>query len=47
VREVYLDSAEVDDELKVVNCSTEEGAMATPEVIYERIMAYLLPLIDK
>ena len=47
VREVYLDSAEVDDELKVVNCSTEEGAMATPEVIYERIMAHLLPLINK
>ncbi len=47
VREVYLDSAEVDDELKVVNCSTEEGAMATPEVIYERIMVHLLPLINK
>lgn len=38
VREVYLESATMDDELKVVNCSTEEGGMASPEAIFERIM---------
>jgi dTMP kinase len=41
VREVYLDSAAEGDDIQVVDCSTEEGAMASPEVIFERIMAYV------
>ena len=45
VREVYLESATMDDELKVVNCSTEEGGMASPEVIFERIMERVAPLL--
>lgn len=45
VREVYLESATMDDELKVVNCSTEEGGMASPEEIFERIMERVAPLL--
>jgi dTMP kinase len=41
VREVYLDSAVEDGDIKVVDCSTEDGAMASPEVIFERIMSYV------
>ena len=45
VREVYLESALLNDDLKVVNCSTEEGSMALPEVIFERIMERVAPLL--
>jgi hypothetical protein len=45
VREVYLEAAEAYDDLKVVNCSSEDGAMASPEAIYERIMEHVAPLI--
>ena len=45
VREVYLESATLDDDLKVVDCSTEEGSMASPEVIFERIMEHLSPML--
>ena len=45
VREVYLETAAVGDDLKVVDCSTEEGAMASPEQIFERIMDHLSPLL--
>lgn len=45
VREVYLEAAEAYDDLKVVNCSAEDGSMASPEAIYERIMEYVAPLI--
>lgn len=41
VREVYLETAVASDDLKVVDCSTTEGAMASPEVIFERITALL------
>jgi dTMP kinase len=45
VREVYLEAAEAYDDLRVVNCSAEDGSMATPELIFERIMEYVTPLI--
>lgn len=45
VREVYLESASLNDDLRVVNCSTEEGGMASPEVIFERIMERVAPLL--
>ena len=44
VREVYLESAALNEDLKVVNCSTEEGSMASPEIIFERIMERVAPL---
>ncbi len=45
VREVYLETAAMGDDLKVVDCSTDDGAMASPEQIFERIMAHLQPLL--
>ena len=45
VREVYLDAAKAYDDLKVVDCATDEGAMASPEEIYSRIMQYVEPLV--
>ena len=45
VREVYLESAALNEDLKVVNCSTEEGNMASPETIFERIMERVAPLL--
>ena len=47
VREVYLEAAACSGDIKVVDCSTAEGAMATPEEIYERIMRHVSPLINK
>lgn len=41
VREVYIDAAQQCNDIEVVDCSTEEGAMASPEVIFERIMHYV------
>ena len=41
VREVYLEAASECGDLKVVDCSTDDGAMASPETIYERIMEYV------
>lgn len=41
VREVYLDAASEGSDIQVVDCSTAEGAMASPEVIFERIMSFV------
>ena len=46
VREVYLDSAQLDGELQVVDCSTDEGTMASPEVIFSRIAQRVMPLLS-
>lgn len=43
VREMYLRQAEVDRNLKVVDCSSEEGAMLGPDEIFEKIKS----LVDK
>ena len=45
VREVYLETAAMGDDLKVVDCSAEDGSMASPEQIFERIMTHLQPLL--
>lgn len=37
VREVYLEAAANDEGLEVVDCSTSEGAMASPEEIFGRV----------
>lgn len=47
VREVYLEASERHADLEVVDCSTAEGAMASPEEIYERIMHHITPLIER
>lgn len=41
VREVYIDAAQQGNDIEVVDCSTDEGTMASPEVIFERIMHYV------
>ena len=45
VREVYLEAAMASNDIQVVDCSVEGDAMAAPEIIYERIMQHLQPLI--
>jgi len=46
VREVYLEAAAAEgSDLKVVDCSTAEGAMASPEVIFERVAEWVKPLL--
>ena len=45
VREVYVESAERDSELLVVDCSNEEGAMASPDEIFSRIERTIAPLL--
>lgn len=45
VREVYISSSKRDDELLVVDCSNEEGAMASPDEIFARIEKVVAPLL--
>lgn len=45
VREVYLEAASADGELQVVDCSTPEGEMASPEQIFERVAAKVRHLL--
>ncbi|MBE6187890.1 MAG: dTMP kinase [Rikenellaceae bacterium] len=47
VRRVYLEAAETDDTLKVVDCSNCEGGMDSPEGIFARIEALVLPLLNR
>ncbi len=47
VRQVYWDSARLDDGLQVVDCSDGEGRMDLPERIFERITAKIEPLLKK
>lgn len=46
VRRVYLEAAKVDESLKVIDCSNSEGGMDSPEGIFARIEALVLPLIN-
>ncbi len=45
VRQVYIESAESDATLQVVDCSTEDGEMASAEQIFQRIKTTLTPII--
>ncbi len=45
VRESYLLAAESDAALKIVDCSADGGAMGSPEVIFERILVHVAPLL--
>jgi thymidylate kinase len=46
VRQVYIDAAECDDNMHVVDC-TQEGEMASPEEIFSRIMKVVEPYVKK
>ncbi len=47
VRNVYLDCAAADPELQVVDCSAEDGSMASPEAIFAKIRSALTPLLNR
>ena len=43
---MYLEAAETDESLKVIDCSNSEGGMDTPEGIFARIEALVLPFLE-
>ena len=45
VREVYLEAARRESDFKVVDCSNEEGGMASPEEIFARVAEHVKPLL--
>lgn len=45
VRQVYLDAATKDENMHIIDCSEAE-AMATPDVIFERVAAALAPYLS-
>ncbi len=45
VRSVYIDAAKSDKTLFVVDCSDEQGAMGSPELIFEKIKELINPVI--
>ncbi|MDY3978451.1 MAG: dTMP kinase [Tidjanibacter sp.] len=45
VREVYLESAATDGEIRVVDCADACGNMASPEEIFSRVKAVVEPLL--
>ncbi len=47
VRQVYLDAAEYDENLYVVDCSTESNEMASPEEIFRRIEVVVEKCLNK
>lgn len=47
VRNVYLEAAETDEALEVINCSNAEGGMDTPEGIFARIEQVVTPLLGE
>ncbi len=45
VRRVYIEAAAEDEKLQVVDCAADDGSMAQPQQIFERIHHYLKPLL--
>ncbi len=45
VREVYLSAAANDQYLEIINCSSESGAMESPESIFAKIKGAIMPLM--
>ena len=45
VREVYLRAATTDERLEVIDCSTGEGPMQTPDEIFAKIEKLVEPLL--
>ncbi len=46
VRKVYLNAAESDAALRIINCVAELGEMAAPEVIFEKIWSEVSPILE-
>ncbi|MBR2961428.1 MAG: thymidylate kinase, partial [Alistipes sp.] len=47
VRRVYLDAATEDEALRVIDCSGEDGSMASPATIFGRIEQVVAPLLTE
>lgn len=47
VRSTYLEAAQTDDRLAVVDCSDASGAMDTPDGIFEKIRTALAPILTE
>lgn len=47
VRSVYLDAAKEDEALRVIDCSGEDGSMASPATIFGRIEQVVAPLLTE
>lgn len=45
VREVYLEAARREEDFEVVDCSTADGTMASPEEIFARVAEHIKPLL--
>ena len=45
VRQVYLDAAQVDENMHIVDCSTAEGEMASPGIIFQRVRERVKPYL--
>ena len=45
VRQVYLDAAQVDENMHIVDCSTAEGEMASPEINFQRVRERVKPYL--
>lgn len=45
VRQVYFDAAQVDENMHIVDCSTAEGEMASPEIIFQRVRERVKPYL--
>lgn len=46
VRETYLDAAQTDDRLCVVDCSDVQGGMTDPDTTFARILETLTPFLE-
>lgn len=47
VRQVYLDAASKDASMHIVDCSDGESQMASPDVIFSRVMEVVKPYLQK
>ena len=47
VRRVYLDAADEGNDITVIGCGDSNGAMASPELIFQRIEERIAPLLRK
>ncbi len=45
VRRVYLDASKRDQTLRIIDCSSQDGGMDTPQAIFERIEKEIAPLL--
>lgn len=47
VRRVYLDAATEENDITVIDCGDDNGAMASPESIFNKIEKRIMPLLNR